>query len=91
VASSFSGDVIRVNPRTGKIIKRIASGISPYDVAFGAGAAWASNESEGTVVGVCPRRNRVVARIRGFGRPNGVTFAFGSIWSPISRVAVSPG
>lgn len=83
--------MIRINPRTRKIVKRIASGVSPYDVAFGAGSAWVTNESEGNLVRVSPRKNRVVARIGGFGRPNGVTFAFGSIWSPISRVAVSPG
>ena len=59
---------------------RIKIGFSSYGLAFGAGSAWVTSESDGTVRRISPKRNRVVAKIKAGSQPNGVVYAFGAIW-----------
>lgn len=55
-------------------------GANVWDVAFAAGAVWATNNRDATVARIDPRRNRVVRNVRTGGAPAGLHVAFGSTW-----------
>jgi len=60
-------------------LRRIRVGSQPYDVAYGFGYVWASNNGDGTVSKIDPKRGRVVKTIRTGGGPAGFRIAAGSV------------
>ena len=70
----------RLNPKTGKVQKRIKIGLSSYGLAFERGSVWVTSESDRTLRRISPKKNKVVAKIRAGAQPNGVAYAFGAIW-----------
>ncbi len=80
------GAVLRVDPKTGSQVARIAvAGDSLFPIAAGPSAVWvgvlASDKSHGLLVRIDPATNRVIARISlGVGEPMGIAVAPGTIW-----------
>jgi streptogramin lyase len=80
------GAVLRVDPKTGSTVARIAvAGNSLFPIAAGPSAVWvgvlASDKSHGLLVRIDPAMNRVTARISlGVGEPMGIAVAPGTIW-----------
>jgi hypothetical protein len=72
--------VSRVSVATGKRLKAIRVGISPYDATFAYGAAWTTAYGTGELERIDPARNRVVKRWK-LPQATGVVGAFGSIWA----------
>ena len=75
----------RIDPRTNRVVKRIAIGFQSYGVAFGAGSVWVTSEADGTVRRISPKTNRVTKAIKVGSLPNGVVYAFGALWVAESR------
>ena len=58
------GTLQRLNPRTGKIARRISLRVTAaYNVWIGGGSVWVADDQGASVVRVSPLTNRVVARI----------------------------
>jgi virginiamycin B lyase len=79
IEDTSSSTVSRVSATTGKRIKAIPVGITPYDATFAYGAAWTAAFGQGELERIDPARNRVVKRWK-FAMANGVVGAFGSMW-----------
>lgn len=80
VEDTSSSTVSRVSVSTGKRVKTIRVGITPYDTTFAYGAAWTTAYGRGELERIDPRRNRVVARWK-LPQATGVVGAFGSVWA----------
>lgn len=75
-----SGDVIRIDPGSGKVTKRLNVGVRIFNLAVEPGAIWAVDNALGAVVRVDTRTGAVTKRVRvGYG-PYDVEWAFGSAW-----------
>ena len=85
LAAATADQVVRIDPKTREIVKRIPVGRSPSDVALGAGAVWVTNYEDGTVSRIDPETNSVVATIEVGPRPNHIAAGEGGVW-----VAVDP-
>ena len=57
IAGNDSG-VVRLDPRTRRVLHRTPVGSDPTSVAVGAGGVWVSDEQDGTVTRIDPRTNR---------------------------------
>jgi DNA-binding beta-propeller fold protein YncE len=89
------GAVVRIDPRTNKVVKTIRlrwlrSG-QPYGyLAASSGAVWASgahcpaSSGYGVVTKIDPRTNRPTEAVNGFKAPIGLAVGFGSLGWPIS-------
>jgi DNA-binding beta-propeller fold protein YncE len=71
----------RVDPRTDKVVGRIALGFDPAGVTFGGGRVWVTDNSGDRLAEVDPAVNRVVRSIRVGNGPIGVAFGDGSVWT----------
>jgi YVTN family beta-propeller protein len=80
IEDTSSSTVSRVSASTGKRLKAIAVGITPYDTTFAYGAAWTTAYGQGELERIDPRRNRVVGRWK-LPQATGVVGAFGSVWA----------
>ncbi len=59
----------RVDPKRFRVVKRIRVGARPWDVAYGFGSVWSSNQNDGTVSRIDPKTNKVVKTIHTGGSP----------------------
>jgi streptogramin lyase len=73
------GDVVRVDPRSGKVTKRIPVGARVFNLAAAPGAVWAVANLTSTVSRIDTRTGRVVTVRVGSG-PYDVEWGFGSAW-----------
>lgn len=80
VEDTNSSTVTRVSAATGKRLKAIPVGITPYDTTFAYGAAWTTAYGQGELERIDPARNRVVAHWQ-LPQATGVVGAFGSVWA----------
>jgi YVTN family beta-propeller protein len=80
VEDTSSSTVSRVSASTGKRVKAIPVGITPYDTTFAYGAAWTTAHGQGELERIDARRNRVVGRWK-LPQATGVVGAFGSMWA----------
>jgi YVTN family beta-propeller protein len=88
--TDYENDVlVRVDPATGKVIKRIPVASAPEGVAVTEGSVWVANEHNGSVQRVDPATNKVVATIPvGPIAPNGpqiMTAGPGGVWVGIQH------
>jgi DNA-binding beta-propeller fold protein YncE len=63
---SRDGDVVRVDPDSGRVVARIPARTHPeelLDVSVGSHLVWVTNRAEGSVWKIDPRTNRVIRRI----------------------------
>jgi virginiamycin B lyase len=80
VAVYGTGNLVRIDPRSNRVARRIrlARGICP--LAIGGGSIWVASDRTNLLYRVDPRRGRVVARVRVAEWPAHVAVAFGSVW-----------
>lgn len=94
IEDTSSSTVSRVSASTGKRVKAIPVGITPYDTTFAYGAAWTTAYGQGELERIDPKRNRVVGRWK-LPQATGVVGAFGSVWaagaSGVVRVDAATG
>jgi YVTN family beta-propeller protein len=85
VASSAGQQVIRLDPRTGKVAARIKVGLGPSNPAVAPdGSIFVPNHLSGTVSRIDPDRNRVGATLKVGPKPFPAAQAFGNVWVPVS-------
>jgi len=83
--ATVTGDdaVVRIDPQTDVVTRRIPVGDRPVGVTFGAGAVWVAN-TDGTVSRIDPATGHVT-RIRVGGSPTGVAVAKGRVWVSVQK------
>jgi DNA-binding beta-propeller fold protein YncE len=74
------GDVVRIDPKSGKVTKRINIGARVFNVAAAPGAVWAVANLSSTVTRIDARTGRATATIRVGNAPYDVEWGFGSAW-----------
>src|SRR5689334_22933800 len=75
-----SGDVIRIDPANGKIVKRITVGARVFNLAAAPGAVWAIDNALSTAVRVDTATGKVTARVPVGFQPYDIEWGFGSAW-----------
>ncbi len=84
--TDFGGRVIRVDPRSGKVVERIAVGGHPQAIAAGDGAVWVTSPSlrggadRSLLSRIDPRTGRVVDRLRVDGYVDALAAGGGGVW-----------
>src|SRR5207344_122751 len=63
VTNERMGNVSRLHPKTGAVVRTINVGNGPRAIAMGAGSVWVANNLDGTVSRIDPRTNTVTATI----------------------------
>src|SRR4051794_36361397 len=71
-----SGTLLKIDPRTNKVVKRIVVGTSPCGMATGAGALWVEDWGANRIVRVDLKTMKVTHRIKTGRHPWDVAFAF---------------
>jgi streptogramin lyase len=74
------GRVVRVNPTTNAVVRRIPFASRPFGLAYGAGSVWVADRSLNSLGRINPRTNRVIKKIRIGFSTYGVAFGAGSVW-----------
>jgi predicted Ser/Thr protein kinase len=72
--------LLRLDPATGHVTKRIRVGRSPVAVAVGPRTVWTVNRADGTVSKVDSARNAVTSTVRVGSNPVDVVAGLGSTW-----------
>ena len=85
VTDSRNNQVIRVDPNTGQVTRRIDVGTKPWGLAAGGGAIWVVNRGNATdrvstVSRVDPNTNRVTKTITVGAGADGVAWMDGALW-----------
>jgi YVTN family beta-propeller protein len=80
IASSGSGTVSRLDPRTFGVSQTITVGNGPSGIAIGGGAVWVTNGLDGTVSRIDPRANKVVQTVPVGNGPAAIAYGLGSLW-----------
>ncbi len=75
-----SGDVIRVDPATGKVLERVAIGARVFNLAAAPGAVWAIDNALSTAVRVDTTSGKVTTRVPVGFQPYDIEWGFGSAW-----------
>jgi YVTN family beta-propeller protein len=80
VTGQLDDEVLRIDPRTAKVVTTIPVGRAPWGLAVGGGGVWVANTVDGTISRIDPVTNRVVATIRLGASPTAVAVGEGSVW-----------
>jgi YVTN family beta-propeller protein len=89
--------VLRLDPRTRRVLARVKTGSQPCGMAIGAGSVWVEDYGDGTVTRIDGTTNAVRARPEVGAQPYDVTFAFGAAWATnygdntVSRIDAATG
>jgi streptogramin lyase len=75
-----SGDVIRVDPATGKVLARVTVGARVFNLAAAPGAVWAIDNALSTAVRVDTKTGKVTTRVPVGFQPYDIEWGFGSAW-----------
>jgi DNA-binding beta-propeller fold protein YncE len=75
-----SGDVIRVDPSTGKVLSRVTVGARVFNLAAAPGAVWAIDNALSTAVRVDTKTAKVTTRVPVGFQPYDIEWGFGSAW-----------
>jgi hypothetical protein len=81
VADDQSARVVRVSPKTNRVVARIAAGDGPASMAFGGASAWVVNHRDTTIdrIDVVTNMSRELARLSG-DAPERLVWSRGSLW-----------
>lgn len=98
VVTFWSRELVRIDPETRRVLRKIPIGAGPLGVAVGGGAVWATNRDDNTVSRIDPATNTVTQTIQLPVSPQGVHVAHGRVWvttqecgSPIASCEPSTG
>jgi streptogramin lyase len=80
IEDTSTSTVSRVSVTTGKRLKAIQVGITPYDAMFAYGSAWTTAHGQGELERIDPAKDQVVNRWR-LPQATGAVAAFGSVWA----------
>jgi YVTN family beta-propeller protein len=80
VSDYGSDDLVRLDPRTGRVVVRVGVGDQPCGLAYGAGSVWVENFGSDDVTRVDATTGRVQATVKVGDAPYDVTFGFGAAW-----------
>jgi len=75
-----SGDVIRIDPATGKVLARVTVGARVFNLAPAPGAVWAIDNALSVAVRVDTKTAKVTARVPVGFQPYDIEWGFGSAW-----------
>lgn len=85
VVTFWSHELVRIDPETRRVLRRVRIGAGPLAVAVGAGAVWVTNRDDKTVSRINPATNKVARTIRLAAAPYGVRVAHGRVWVTTQR------
>ena len=74
------GDVVRLDPATGRVLRRVNVGVRVFNLASAPGAVWAVSNVTQTVARIDAQSGRVTATVRVGAAPYDVAWGFGSAW-----------
>jgi streptogramin lyase len=74
------GDVLRIDPASGKVVSRINVGARVFNLASAPGAVWAVANLTGTATRINSRTGKVTATVRVGNAPYDIAWGFGSAW-----------
>jgi DNA-binding beta-propeller fold protein YncE len=74
------GSVVRLDPRTGRVIDRIDVPGTPDDIAAGEGAVWVADKLASTVFRIDPKKNQVVSEFPVGGSLDEIAVGQGAVW-----------
>jgi hypothetical protein len=77
--SLTTGQVLRVDPTTGKVVQKVEAGVRTFNLAAAPGAVWAVGNTSSTVARIDARTGAVKTIAVGLA-PFDVEWAFGSAW-----------
>jgi YVTN family beta-propeller protein len=80
VARLGTNDLVRVDPASGRITKRIPVGGQIWDMEADGDVVWISDQSQGQVVRLDARSGRITARQPAGAMPSGMAVANGQVW-----------
>jgi streptogramin lyase len=75
-----SGDVIRVDPASGKVLARLTVGARVFNLAAAPGAVWAIDNALSTAVRIDTKTAKVTTRVPVGFQPYDIEWGFGSAW-----------
>jgi len=78
--SLTSGDVIRIDPSTGKVLKRIPAGVRIFNLVAAPGAVWAVGNVSSTATRIDSRTGKVTQTVHVGLAPYDAEWGFGSLW-----------
>jgi YVTN family beta-propeller protein len=79
-ASSGTGVVTRIDPRTNRTAETVTDFVAPIGLAVAFGSVWVADLDTKSIDRISPRSRRVVARLRVGGLPIRLAVGFGSLW-----------
>jgi YVTN family beta-propeller protein len=85
VVTYWSRELVRIDPETRRVLRRIPVGAGPLDVAVGAGSIWVTNRDDRTITRIDPATNKVVRTIRLTAAPHGIRVAHSRVWVTTQR------
>jgi YVTN family beta-propeller protein len=85
VVTFWSQELVRIDPETRRVVRRIPVGEGPLAVAVGGGAVWVTNRDDKTISRIDPATNAVVRTIRLAAAPYGIRVAHGRVWVTTQR------
>ncbi len=74
------GDVLRIDPASGKVTQRISVGARVFNLAAAPGAIWAVANLSSTATRIDSHTGRITATVRVGSGPYDVAWGFGSAW-----------
>jgi DNA-binding beta-propeller fold protein YncE len=80
--SEFSAPyLLKINPKTNKVVKKIGIGSGACGLAYGAGSLWIEDTNSNTISRVSVAASRRIKAVPVGNQPYDATFAFGSAWA----------
>ena len=78
--SLSSGDVLRIDPASGRVLARVGAGARIFNLAAAPGAVWAVGNVSDTVTRIDTRTGKVTKTVQVGLQPYDVEWGFGSVW-----------
>jgi streptogramin lyase len=80
VGGTGSGDVLRLDPATGKVLSRVPIGVRTFNLAAAPGAVWGLSNLTSTAARIDTRTGNVTASVKVGNGPYDIEWGFGSAW-----------
>jgi DNA-binding beta-propeller fold protein YncE len=78
--SLSTSDVLRIDPKSGKVLARVTAGARIFNLAAAPGAVWAVGNVSGTIARIDTRTAKVTKTVQVGLQPYDVEWGFGSAW-----------